>query len=90
MSKLAKMPSDAKEAIADAVLQGRFRYAARIIFQWADVMTKRDEMTIKDDIESYSGYPVDWVWAQQNVVLTIRYKGETYPYRQQDVTSERW
>lgn len=88
MSK--SMPIDAKDAIADAILQGRFRYAARLLFLWRSRMTVKDEQAIREDIESYSKQAVKWEWLSYNAVVCIRYVGEVYSYREQDVTDERW
>ena len=85
-----KMPVDAKDAIADAILQGRFRYAARLLFLWRSRMTIKDEHQIQADIESYSSYGIKWEWTKYNLAVTIRYRGEVYSYREQDVTNETW
>lgn len=87
---MAKMPIDARDAIADAILQGRFRYAARLLFLWRERMTTKDEKLVQADVESFGSCPVAWEWGKENQVLTIKYQGDFYPYRETDTTEERW
>lgn len=84
------MNNDAREAIADAIIQGRFRYAARLLFLWANVTTRADENKIQDDVESYSQYPVVWEWARNMHTITIKHKGEVFSYTKASCSEERW
>ncbi|MGI5023822.1 hypothetical protein, partial [Halobacteriovorax sp. GFR8] len=78
------------DAIADAILQGRFRYAARLLFIWREGMTTKDERLVQEDVKSFEGHELCIDWSNKNTVVTLRYNSEVYSYRQQDVTDERW
>lgn len=84
------MGNDAREAIAEAIIQGRFRYAARLLFIWSAKITRQDEHAIMDDVESYSQYPAYWDWAADMQSLTIRFKGEVFSYTRTSCADERW
>jgi len=84
------MNNDAREAVADAILQGRFRYAARLLFIWAQKITKQDEHKIMQDVESYSSYAITWDWAKDMQSITIRHRGEVYSYTPASCAEEKW
>lgn len=84
------MNRDARDAIADAILQGRFRYAGRLLHIWKCKAQNKHLRMIEEDVGDYSGHPLSICVSPDQQYITITYRGERYTYTQASCSEERW
>ena len=79
---------DVKDAIADALIEGRIRYAARLIHKWKEKMKQTDVDFICRDVHKETGSEPIWTWNEDKTLVTLEFRGGRYPYRLQDCENE--
>lgn len=84
------MNRDARDAIADAILQGRYRYAGRLLHIWKAKAQNKHLRMIEEDVEHFSTEPLELSFTPDQTYVIIKYMGERFVYTQAACADETW